>query len=200
MTSNPPLTAPRRRWVLAVGAASILCTALAACSTGTPAAPDPAKAPGVTSPAAAALAQSAPALPPSSPTDTAESSPTDAAPGAACALLTVKEVTTATGKPMTIRGDSPTICVFSATADPSDLLYVQLYLDPQSMTTLKDGETSSQHIPGLGDDAFYGGGIMFVQKGSHGFSILTPSLAVTGDAPPPQILSLAHAALPRFKA
>ena len=191
MTSNAPPKAPRQRSLRAGGAASILCAALTACSNNTPAPPDPAKAPGGTAQSPATFAQSDPSLPPAT--------PTDATPGAACALLTVGEVTTATGKPMTIRGDSPTICAFSATADPSELVYVQLYLDPQAMATEKDMVSSGQHVPGLGDNATYGAGIIFVQKGNRGYGITMPSLTGTGpDAPPAQILTLAHAALPRF--
>lgn len=192
MISNPPPKASRLRTLLAVGAASTLCTAVVACSSSKPSASAPAKPP------PAAASQTAPVLVQSS---TASASAGGAGAGKACGLLTLDEVKTATGKPMTIRGDADNICAFSVTADPSELVYVQIYTNAQSMLTPKGMETGSQHLTGLGDDAFFAtAGIVFVQKGSRGFTITItmPSLTVTGLEAPPQILTLAHAALTRF--
>lgn len=192
MISNPPPKAPRLRTFLAVGAASTLCTAVVACSSSKPSTSAPAKPPpAVASQTAPVLTQSGKA--------SASASAGGAGAGKACGLLTLDEVKIATGKPMTIRGDADNTCAFSVTADPSELVYVQIYTDAQSMLTPKGMETGSQHLTGLGDDAFFAtAGIVFVQKGSRGFTITMPSLTVTGLEAPPQILTLAHAALTRF--
>lgn len=192
MISNPSPKAPRLRFFLAVCAASTLCTAVVACSSSKPSTPAPAKQPTV------AASLPAPALAQSSTADTGASAGV-AGGGKACGLLTVDEVAKATAMPMTVRGDADGICAYSATADPSQLVYVQIFPDTQSMVTPKGMETGSQHLTGLGDDAFFAtAGIVFVQKGSRGFSITMPSLTVAGLEAPPQILTLAHAALTRF--
>jgi hypothetical protein len=119
--------------------------------------------------------------------------------GSACGLVTAGEVSAATGKPMGPGTDAGTICSYSATADPSTVVYVQLYTDTQSMGAAKATETGSQHLPGLGDDAFWtAAGTIFVQKGTSGFTISTPSLALTSPDAPAAIITLATAALNRL--
>ena len=95
--------------------------------------------------------------------------------------------------------DAGTICSYSATADPSTVVYVQLYTDTQSMGAAKATETGSEHLPGLGDDAFWtAAGTIFVQKGTRGFTISTPSLALSSPNAPAAIMTLANAALNRL--
>jgi hypothetical protein len=175
------------RSALAIGAAALLWAGLAACSSsgGTTSAPNHSAQPaGVSHPSAAG----APA-----PGSSA------AASGSACGLVTVSDVTAATGKPMAAGNGAGNICVYSATADPSLLVYVQIYPDTPSMGTPKLNETGSEHLHGLGDDAFWtAAGTVFVQKGSRGFSISMPSLALTSRNAPPAIVTLATAALARF--
>jgi hypothetical protein len=92
-----------------------------------------------------------------------------------------------------------TICSYSATADASTVVYIQLYTDAQSMGPPKAIEAGSEHLAGLGDDAFWAaGGTLFVQKGTQGFTISTPSLALTSSSAPQPILTLAAAALARL--
>jgi hypothetical protein len=109
------------------------------------------------------------------------------AAGAACRLVTVAEVTTATSTPMAESGDGGAICSYSATADPSVVLYLQIYADVPSMSLMKQAENAgSDHIAGLGDDAFWNSTTrtVFVQRGSRGLSITLPSLAALGAARP----------------
>jgi hypothetical protein len=122
-----------------------------------------------------------------------------AAAGSACALVSTDEVTAAIGKPMGPGNDAGTVCFFSATSDKSLVLYVQIYGDAQSLAAPKDVETGSQHLTGLGDDAFWSsGGILFVQKGSRAFTISVPSLALTSTTAPEAIVTLATDAAGRF--
>jgi hypothetical protein len=166
------------------GLAALLCTGLAACSgsgggtTATPTHNPPAGVPSSASPAAARSV---------------------AASGSACGLVTVSEVAAATGKPMAAGNGTGSICSYSATADPSLVVYVQIYPDTQSMAVPKQVEAGSAHLHGLGNDAFWNtAGILFVQKGSRAFSISIPSLALTSRTAPPAIVALATAALARF--
>jgi hypothetical protein len=174
------------RSALAIGAAALLWTGLAACSSsGGTASNHSAQPAGVSHPSSAA--------------GTPAAGSSAAASGSACALVTVSEVTAATGKPMAAGNGAGNICVFSATADPSLVVYVQIYPDTPSMGTPKLNESGSEHLHGLGDDAFWtAAGTVFVQKGSQGFSIAMPSLALTSRNAPPAIVTLATAALARF--
>jgi hypothetical protein len=113
--------------------------------------------------------------------------------------VTVTEVTTATGKPMAPGKGAEDFCSFSATGDPSLVVYLQVYSDAVSMGVAKKIESGGQRITGLGDDAFWSvAGTLFVQKGNQGFTITLPSLALTSRTAPPKIVSLATAALARL--
>jgi hypothetical protein len=95
--------------------------------------------------------------------------------------------------------DAGTICSYSATTDPSTVVYVQLYTDAQSMGAAKATEPGSEHLPGLGDDAFWtAAGTMFVQKASRGFTISAPSLALTSPSAPTAMLALGKIAADRL--
>lgn len=170
------------RSAAAIGIAALLSAGLAACSGGTT--PTSAN----NSPSAGIPSASSPAA-----------APSVAASGSACGLVTVGEVAAATGKPMAAGNGAGSICSYSATADPSLVVYIQIYPDTQSMAVPKQAETGSAHIAGLGDDAFWTtAGNLFVQKGSRGFSITMPSLALTSRTAPPKIVALATAALARL--
>ena len=151
-------------------ALGLLCVALAACSgtaarTGAPTAP---VTPSLATPAATTAGGTLPA----------GGAATHAA-GSACGLVTPVEVAAATGQSMAVSGDAGAICTFSATADPSLVLYVQIYNDVPGMSLMMQLESGSDHMAGMGDDAFWNGtvGTMFVRKGNRGFSLALPSLS-----------------------
>jgi hypothetical protein len=91
------------------------------------------------------------------------------------------------------------ICSFSATGDPSLVVYIQVYGNAETLGVARQVESSGQHVTGLGDDAFWTvAGNLFVQKGNRGFTITLPSLALTSRTAPPKIVTLAAAALARL--
>jgi len=123
--------------------------------------------------------------------------------GSACDLATAAEVSAGAGKPMKLTGGADTICAFGAVDDPSFFMYVQVYNDKNSMATPLGIEDGSDHIDGLGDDAFFNktAGMVFVRKGDRGFSFTLPSLAnLTTDpaAIKANMVTLAKAAAARF--
>ena len=186
----PPAGTPStpRRFVLTAAAVALLGAGLAGCS-------------GTSDNTAAATHTARPTAPPQASSDPGTSGATTSAAAdvASCGLLTAGEVGAATGKAMGQGAGAGTICSYSATADPSTVVYVQLYTDAPSMGPAKAIEAGSEHLAGLGDDAFWApGGIMFVQKGTRGFTISTPSLALTSSSAPTTILTLATAALGRL--
>ena len=139
-------------------------------------------------------------------TETPDAAPPTTAVGAAgsaCSLVTVAEASTATGQPMKLTGDAGAICAISGVADESTVVYIQVYPDAPSMALLKQGEAGSDHLEGLGDDAFWipAAGTVFIQKGSRAFSVTLPSLQnLTGTpaAVKSRMVDLATAALARF--
>jgi hypothetical protein len=173
MITFPPARSFRSRSALAVGAAALICASLAACSSS-----------GGPTPATTGNAQPASAPNPSSGSGTSASDPAAAsASGSACGLVTVSEVTTATGKPMAAGTGTGDFCSFSATGDPSLIVYIQVYASAGTLSVAKQEESSGQHVTGLGDDAFWTvAGNLFVQKGERGFTITLPSLALMAAA------------------
>jgi hypothetical protein len=99
--------------------------------------------------------------------------------GAGCKLATIAEISAAAGKPMKLVDGVGGICAYSAVDDASFALEVTIYDDRNSMTTITSVEGGSEHLDGLGDDAFWNPtiGTVFVRKGDRGFSISMPSLA-----------------------
>jgi hypothetical protein len=94
-------------------------------------------------------------------------------------------------------------CAYSATDDPSFALEATAYEDTSSMATITSIESSSDHLAGLGDDAFWNGtvGAVFVRKGTRGFSFTLPSFANLTDAPAAvraKMVALATAVAARF--
>jgi hypothetical protein len=179
MITTLPARSVWSRSALAVGAAALICASLAACSSSG----------GLTSAPTRSSGSGAPASDPSVAT----------ASGSACGLVTVNEVTTATGKPMAAGHGADDFCTFSATGDPSLVVYIQVYANAESLAVARNVESSGQHVTGLGDDAFWTvAGNLFVQKGKRGFTITLPSLALTSRTAPPKIVTLATAALARL--
>jgi hypothetical protein len=177
-----------RRLVLTGTAVTLLGAGLAGCS-GTSA---------ITAAASRTAAATAPP-PASSAPSTSAAETAAAADGSSCGLVTAGEVGAVTGKAMGQGAGAGNICSYSATADASTVVYIQLYTDAQSMGPAKAIEAGSEHLADLGDDAFWApGGIMFVQKGSRGFTISTPSLALTSSSARKLILTLATDALGRL--
>ena len=84
-------------------------------------------------------------------------------------------------------------------ADPSNYVVIQLYGSQADMAPMLQVEAGSEHIPGLGDDAFWAavGGILFVRKGDHGMEILDPafSFGAGGTAARDAMITLARTAL-----
>lgn len=142
-------------------------------------------------------------------------SPTESSPAAspaggtsatgACRLASVADVTTAMGEPMTQPGGTASDCIFAATADSSQQLLVHEFLDQTNMNNLiQQLESSSEHVDGLGDDAFWNGtiGTMFVRTGTRGFTITSTSLSAKTpsdpDGPKTVMVNLATTALSNF--
>ena len=126
-----------------------------------------------------------------------------AASGSACDLATVAEVSAGAGKPMKLTGGAGTICTYGGVDDPSFFMYVQVYNDQDAMATPLGIESGSDHIDGLGDDAFFNKttGEVFVRKGDRGFSYTLPSLnnlTTSPDAIKANMVALAKAAAARF--
>ncbi len=125
--------------------------------------------------------------------------------GKACQLATVAQISTAAGKPMqNVGGAGDTICVFSAVDDASFAMDVTIYNDDASMASMKQVEVSgSEQLSGLGDSAFWNStiGVVFVKKGSRGFSFALPSFANLTDNPAAiknKMVTLAQQALSNF--
>ncbi len=132
----------------------------------------------------------------------ADSGQTTGSGGTACTLVTAADVTTAMGEPMTQLGGTAADCIYAASADHSQQLMVHEFLDQTNMTnTIQQLESSSEHVDGLGDDAFWNGTIdtMLVRTGSRGFTITSTSLGAKTptdpDAPKAALVDLATSAL-----
>lgn len=147
----------------------------------------------------------APGTAPSSRSTSAASPSGGSSAVSACRLVSVSDVTTAMGEPMTQLGDDGADCIYAATADQSNQLLVHEFLDQTNMNNLiQQLESSSEHVDGLGDDAFWNGHIdtMFVRTGARGFTITSTSLGAKTptdpDAAKPAMVNLATTALSNF--
>jgi hypothetical protein len=132
-----------------------------------------------------------------------ESDTPAAVSGSACGLLSEGDVTAAMRQPMEVSGDAGAICSYAAAADPSVLLYLQTFANQAEAATDTQLEPSSEHIDGLGDDAFWNSTLdmVFVRVGDRAFSVTSPSLAnLAGDphASNPVMVGLAKIALQTF--
>jgi hypothetical protein len=122
----------------------------------------------------------------------------------ACQLLSESDVTTAMKQPMKVVGGAgDAICEYAATADPSVLLAVQTFATQQDASLYTSPEASSEHIDGMGDDAFWNSTLdmVFVRKGERSFAVTSPSLAnLSGDpqASKAAMVNLAKILLDKF--
>jgi hypothetical protein len=121
---------------------------------------------------------------------------------AVCTLVSAVDVSTAFGEPMIQLGGVAADCIYAAYADHSQQLLVHEFLDQTNMNNLiQQLESSSEHVNGLGDDAFWNGtiDILFVRKGNIGFTITSASLGAKAptdrDAPKAAMVALATTAL-----
>ncbi len=121
------------------------------------------------------------------------------ASGAACTILTMDAVSQATGFTVTQTNGTDAICYYQ-NADQSQYLIVTLFSSQADMATVLQIEPGSEHVSGLGDDAFWvaSAGILFVRKGDHGLELLDPdsSFGAGGTASRDALVTLARAALP----
>ena len=104
---------------------------------------------------------------------------------ASCKLLSDGDATAAMQQPMKGSGTGGSTCEYTATADPSVLLLVGLLPSPAAMTTFDQFKASSEHLDGVGDDAFWDStlDLVFVRKGDRGFTVASPSLGNTSSDP-----------------
>ena len=114
--------------------------------------------------------------------DVGSGSGTDAS---ACQLLSEADVTTAMKQPMKVAGGAGgAICEYAANADPSVILAVQTFASKADASLYTQVESSSEHVDGLGDDAFWNSTLdmVFVARGDRSFAVTSPSLAnLSGD-------------------
>jgi hypothetical protein len=114
--------------------------------------------------------------------DVGNGSSTDAS---ACQLLSEADVTTAMKQPMKVAGGAgAAICEYAANADPSVILAVQTFASRADAALYTQLESSSDHVDGLGDDAFWNSTLdmVFVARGDRGFAVTSPSLGnLSGD-------------------
>jgi len=161
-----------------------LAALLASCGGSTSGARSPAVTPGT-----------APASVPASVGATTPASSGDSS-GAACTIVTAEAVSQASGIAVKTMSGIGNICYFQ-NADLSKYLVVQLYGSQAEMGTILQIEPGSEHVAGLGDDAFWTGtGILFVRKGDHGIEFLDPEL--TDTASRDALVKLARTALPKL--
>ena len=100
--------------------------------------------------------------------DAGAGSSTDAS---GCRLASEADVSTAMKQPMKVDGGGGStdgLCEFAATADPSVLLVVQTFARLADASLYTGLESSSDHVAGLGDNAFWNStlGVLFVVKGA----------------------------------
>ena len=109
---------------------------------------------------------------------------------AACNLFTDAQMATAAGRDInkhdgvdsSLMGQS--ICTYQGT-DLSTPISVSIFYNTKAMQLYQSTEPSAEHIPGLGDDAFWNStiGSLFVRKGDHALYIADSnfSLVSSGD-------------------
>jgi hypothetical protein len=185
-----------RHALLALGTTLVFAACSGGASPGTASTPTGAPASAAASTAAASGVASTQAAGPSA--DAGGSVPTEAA----CALVTKDAVATAAGFAITAESGGGGMCVFQS-ADPAKSFDVQLMTSQAEMAPYVLVEPDSQHVAGLGDDAFWAStaGFMFVRKGDRAFLLRNPDWVMT---PPTDtahldsMTTLARAALPNL--
>jgi hypothetical protein len=149
---------------------AVAAVALSACggSGGGPTAVPPTNARHVAAPSGA--------TPSSSPSVSAPAEGNDAS-SPPCNLLTAADIATVTGSAMTMRGTDGRVSCTYLSADNTKQFAVMIMADRHAMELLLSIEASSEHIAGLGDDAFWSAGtIIFVRVGDRAFELTSPSL------------------------
>jgi hypothetical protein len=175
-------------FALTVGAALLI----GACSGSSPAAPTAAGQ----QPPAASQADAGASV-------AADSGSGGSGNGDACtSVVTSDAVSKAAGFPIANTSGAAGICYFQA-ADPSKYLVVWVFGSQDAMASMLQIESGSEHIDGLGDDAFWSGagGILFVRKGDKGIELQDPDFIFTPDtntAPRDALVTLARTALPNL--
>ena len=104
---------------------------------------------------------------------------TPGADDSACQLLSDADVIAAMKRPMKVVGGAGAfVCTWAAVSDPSVLLAVQTFATRSDAALYTQIEPSSEHVDGLGDDAFWNSTLdmVFVRKGERGFAVTSPSL------------------------
>ena len=167
-----------RKAILGVSLAALL----AACGGSTSGTASP---PATPRPGSASLAASTDAPAQASSTDTS----------AACAVVTAAAVSQAAGFSVARSSGAGQICMYQ-NADSSKYLAVQLYGSQADMALMLQIEPGSEHVAGLGDDAFWVAqeGLLFVRKGDHGAEFLDPDLggSPTDTSPRDALVTLAR--------
>jgi hypothetical protein len=121
----------------------------------------------------------------------------------ACTSVVTKDaVSAAAGFPIANTSGAAGICYFQA-AEPSKYLVVWVFGNQDAMASMLQIESGSEHVDGLGDDAFWSpaGGILFVRKGDKGIEFQDPDFIFTADtntAPRDAMVTLARTALPNL--
>lgn len=194
-------TRPRKPIVAIAGIA--LATLLAACSGSASSAPSTTTTTPSTAIAAPSSANQVPATPAGSapavvPTDAPAASGGDT--DAACTIVSYEDVAKATGFSIATTSGAGSICYFQ-NADVSQFLVVQLFGSQADMALMTQIEPGSEHIDGLGDDAFWAaaGGILFVRKGDHGVEFIDTGFSFAGGtAARDAMVTLARTAVPKL--
>lgn len=186
-----------------VAIAGIAIAALLAACSGSAS-----SAPSTTTPSTAIAAPSSanqiPAIPADSASDVAPTDAPAASGGntdAACTIVSREDVAKATGFSIATTSGAGSICYFQ-NADPSQYMVVQLFGSKADMASMTQIEPGSEHIDGLGDDAFWAavGGILFVRKGDHGVEFIDTGFAfgAGGTAARDAMVTLARTAVPKL--
>ncbi len=99
-----------------------------------------------------------------------------------CGLVTKDEVATAVGFSIATAMGAGGTCIFQ-NVDPSQLLALQLIDGQSNMSLYLSMEDSSEHIAGLGDDAFWQGtaATLFVRQGDQALVMLIQAWVMTSD-------------------
>jgi hypothetical protein len=122
--------------------------------------------------------------------------------GAACTIVTKDAVAQAVGFAINTVSGVDSICYFQ-NADLSKYAVIKLYANQADMAEMLQIEAGSEHIAGLGDDAFWVPvvGILFVRHGDHAMQISDSKGALTVGSDTSlkaALTTLARTALPKL--
>ncbi len=99
-----------------------------------------------------------------------------------CALVTKDQVATAVGFSIATALGAGGTCIFQ-NVDPSQVFALQLIDGESNMALYLSIEASSEHVAGLGDDAFWQGAAatMFIRQGDQALVLVDQSWVMTSD-------------------